>query len=47
MAVVLVVPPRVQLMLFYPVTHVYVGETYCLGDLLTGGGFTCSWGPSH
>lgn len=41
--VVLLVPARMQLVLFYPVSDVDMGETDRLNDLLTSCGFACSW----
>lgn len=46
-AVVLVVPARMQLVLFHPLANVYVGKANCFSDLLTSGSLPCSWGPSH
>lgn len=40
---VLLVPARVQFVLFHPVSDVDMGETDCLNDLLTRCSFACSW----
>jgi len=46
-AVVLLVPARMQFVLFHPLANVDVSEADCVDDLLTSGGLSCSRGPSY
>ncbi len=43
----LLVPARMQFVLFHPLTNVDVSEADCVDDLLTSGGLSCSRGPSY